>query len=177
MTETQTPRRHDATLHDVDRRAFLRLGVAAGAGALAVGCGWDGGTLVRPGLWSISRVNDWVGETLLYSPTRLARTYPASERSAALPSYFISRTMRSEEHTSELQSQSNLVCRLLLEKKTHDFSRHELLPHRDRLSISHVTTGVHFVVCLHMETEDVMDASSRMDPRTAGLTLRRALAS
>src|SRR2546430_13784198 len=26
-------------------------------------------------------------------------------------------TRRSEEHTSELQSQSNLVCRLLLEKK------------------------------------------------------------
>src|SRR2546427_3442061 len=28
-----------------------------------------------------------------------------------------SMNMRSEEHTSELQSQSNLVCRLLLEKK------------------------------------------------------------
>src|SRR2546430_7854158 len=27
------------------------------------------------------------------------------------------RNVRSEEHTSELQSQSNLVCRLLLEKK------------------------------------------------------------
>src|SRR2546430_7486564 len=27
---------------------------------------------------------------------------------------------RSEEHTSELQSQSNLVCRLLLENKKHD---------------------------------------------------------
>src|SRR5688572_32688513 len=27
------------------------------------------------------------------------------------------RGLRSEEHTSELQSQSNLVCRLLLEKK------------------------------------------------------------
>src|SRR2546430_11724832 len=27
---------------------------------------------------------------------------------------------RSEEHTSELQSQSNLVCRLLLEKKKND---------------------------------------------------------
>src|SRR5688572_31383621 len=26
---------------------------------------------------------------------------------------------RSEEHTSELQSQSNLVCRLLLDKKKH----------------------------------------------------------
>src|SRR2546427_8461152 len=31
--------------------------------------------------------------------------------------YFLRR--RSEEHTSELQSQSNLVCRLLLEKKKH----------------------------------------------------------
>src|SRR2546430_11680420 len=33
---------------------------------------------------------------------------------------------RSEEHTSELQSQSNLVCRLLLEKKKN----HTDLPHR-----------------------------------------------
>src|SRR5256886_5092274 len=29
--------------------------------------------------------------------------------------------LRSEEHTSELQSQSNLVCRLLLEKKNRIF--------------------------------------------------------
>src|SRR5688572_32575178 len=29
----------------------------------------------------------------------------------------VTSTLRSEEHTSELQSQSNLVCRLLLEKK------------------------------------------------------------
>src|SRR2546430_5630464 len=36
-----------------------------------------------------------------------ATSGPASRRAAA----------RSEEHTSELQSQSNLVCRLLLEKK------------------------------------------------------------
>src|SRR2546430_12476958 len=33
------------------------------------------------------------------------------------PQYAIARHWRSEEHTSELQSQSNLVCRLLLEKK------------------------------------------------------------
>src|SRR2546430_17388607 len=32
-------------------------------------------------------------------------------------SYFTWQNLRSEEHTSELQSQSNLVCRLLLEKK------------------------------------------------------------
>src|SRR5688572_31169507 len=31
--------------------------------------------------------------------------------------------IRSEEHTSELQSQSNLVCRLLLEKKKRAFQR------------------------------------------------------
>src|SRR5256885_16340531 len=29
-------------------------------------------------------------------------------------------SLRSEEHTSELQSPCNLVCRLLLEKKKHD---------------------------------------------------------
>src|SRR2546430_7904086 len=38
------------------------------------------------------------------------------------------RETRSEEHTSELQSQSNLVCRLLLEKKKkkHDTDAVEL---------------------------------------------------
>src|SRR2546430_13721478 len=33
-------------------------------------------------------------------------------------------TSRSEEHTSELQSQSNLVCRLLLEKKNKTTPTH-----------------------------------------------------
>src|SRR2546430_7741139 len=33
------------------------------------------------------------------------------------PGIGLERLARSEEHTSELQSQSNLVCRLLLEKK------------------------------------------------------------
>src|SRR5688572_31247362 len=32
--------------------------------------------------------------------------------------------LRSEEHTSELQSQSNLVCRLLLEKKKKKKKEH-----------------------------------------------------
>src|SRR3989475_7334594 len=35
-------------------------------------------------------------------------------------------TGRSEEHTSELQSQSNLVCRLLLEKKKKTKSHKDL---------------------------------------------------
>src|SRR5688572_32283511 len=34
---------------------------------------------------------------------------------------------RSEEHTSELQSQSNLVCRLLLEKKKHSLHAYRWL--------------------------------------------------
>src|SRR2546427_2878867 len=40
---------------------------------------------------------------------------------------------RSEEHTSELQSQSNLVCRLLLEKKKKNTrpTRQEDAPHNE----------------------------------------------
>src|SRR5438034_2347182 len=38
--------------------------------------------------------------------------------------------VRSEEHTSELQSHSDLVCRLLLEKKKNGEAFH--LPHRSR---------------------------------------------
>src|SRR2546427_12711934 len=41
-----------------------------------------------------------------------------STQSSPLPSN------RSEEHTSELQSQSNLVCRLLLEKKKKKMQQH-----------------------------------------------------
>src|SRR2546430_2219555 len=50
-----------------------------------------------------------------------ARVSSASNRLvatiASLSRVTVTETNRSEEHTSELQSQSNLVCRLLLEKK------------------------------------------------------------
>src|SRR2546427_1735514 len=46
--------------------------------------------------------------------------FPFVEGGAVVPKGVNSKSIRSEEHTSELQSQSNLVCRLLLEKKkTH----------------------------------------------------------
>src|SRR5947209_8954613 len=90
MTETTTPRRHGATRQGLGRRAFVKLAVAGGAASVAAACGWDGGNAIRPGLLDISRVNDWVGEKILFSRTRLAPTYSPAERSAMLPSYFIS---------------------------------------------------------------------------------------
>src|SRR2546430_5818988 len=47
-------------------------------------------------------------------PSRTPRSPPRTNPKTGL---FIFLLSRSEEHTSELQSQSNLVCRLLLEKK------------------------------------------------------------
>jgi len=73
-----------------DRRGFLRLVAAGGVASLAAACGWDGGNAVRPLLLDVSRVNDWVGEHIFFSPTRLAKTYTPAERSVELPSYFIS---------------------------------------------------------------------------------------
>src|SRR5439155_560362 len=49
---------------------------------------------------------------------------PHSARSftSAIAGQMIRLGCRSEEHTSELQSRGHLVCRLLLEKKKHNFS-------------------------------------------------------
>src|SRR2546430_10731163 len=71
--------------------------------------------------------------TLFRSPVawlqRFLRDYPGTVVTVTHDRYFLDevagwileldrgRDRRSEEHTSELQSQSNLVCRLLLEKK------------------------------------------------------------
>src|SRR2546427_6045574 len=54
-------------------------------------------------------------------PTCRQSTVPVSAHAAnsgsQWPEWIVGSPSRSEEHTSELQSQSNLVCRLLLEKK------------------------------------------------------------
>src|SRR2546427_7321475 len=79
--------------------------------------------------------------TLFRSPTLEDRTVLrvapqlASSRHALgtscrqLPGPAASR-LRSEEHTSELQSQSNLVCRLLLEKKKKKNNTIDMHPSR-----------------------------------------------
>src|SRR5688572_33115724 len=52
-----------------------------------------------------------------YSPVPSDLDVEAQPRAVAMASAAKAAEIRSEEHTSELQSQSNLVCRLLLEKK------------------------------------------------------------
>src|SRR5256885_5764376 len=74
----------------IDRRDFLRLGVASGLASVVAACGWDGGIAVKPLLLDISRFNDWAGEKIFFSPRRLAPQYAVAERTAVLPSYFIS---------------------------------------------------------------------------------------
>src|SRR2546430_10485700 len=59
--------------------------------------------------------------TTLFRSSPISGCWPRCTVSAAcscgLPPHKKLSVRRSEEHTSELQSQSNLVCRLLLEKK------------------------------------------------------------
>jgi len=75
----------------LDRRDFLRLGLVAGPAALVAGCGWDGGPRIESALARVSRVNDWMGEHVFLSGSRLAPEYPVSEREKGdFPSYFIS---------------------------------------------------------------------------------------
>ncbi len=74
----------------LNRRDFLRLGLVAAPASLAA-CGWDGGPLIEPKLRAFSTLNDWVGEKILLSPTRLAEEYPVSARTAPrnFPAYSI----------------------------------------------------------------------------------------
>src|SRR2546430_9147092 len=63
----------------------------------------------------------------MWFPVKVKRSQPGGvgdggqlgglKKLAMIPCAWIFALPRSEEHTSELQSQSNLVCRLLLEKK------------------------------------------------------------
>src|SRR5438132_10087532 len=89
------PTRRSSDL-DVVRDALLH-GIAARAP--------DGATPLRP-----------PGGLLLSAPDRLRARGPS--RAGALLHHALA--ARSEEHTSELQSHSDLVCRLLLEKKKHN---------------------------------------------------------
>src|SRR2546430_5513362 len=55
--------------------------------------------------------------TLFRSVRVMSEVYPPTRQPQSIRTPVSRSRRRSEEHTSELQSQSNLVCRLLLEKK------------------------------------------------------------
>src|SRR2546430_6226444 len=69
----------------------------------------------KPNLWEPILEHAAIRNLFLSAITALFSVHALGQSaiSGPIPSLFA----RSEEHTSELQSQSNLVCRLLLEKK------------------------------------------------------------
>src|SRR5438105_6151089 len=57
--------------------------------------------------------------TTLFRSQHLVRVCPRPTTPHTMQCYAIAQVTRSEEHTSELQSRVDLVCRLLLEKKKY----------------------------------------------------------
>src|SRR6266850_1272940 len=67
---------------------------------------------------------------------------------AALPVMRVTRLERSEEHTSELQSPCNLVCRLLLEKKKNCVFEN-ILNENNKIIMYIINNMLFFIVYLH----------------------------
>src|SRR2546430_9182233 len=77
--------------------------------------------------WASPNVASWAGVNRFGSSSVNGSRSMAARKNSTAESRFPARVRqapryRSEEHTSELQSQSNLVCRLLLEKKKNQTS-------------------------------------------------------
>src|SRR2546426_6994805 len=75
--------------------------------------------------------------TLVHNETSTGTTYPAAE--VGKIARRVGALFRSEEHTSELQSPCNLVCRLLLEKKKNEtefLTKREAHQSRSQICIS-----------------------------------------
>src|SRR2546430_7153923 len=67
---------------------------------------------------------------------RTCKQFMNTRRARYFVPVFSSAPGRSEEHTSELQSQSNLVCRLLLEKKKKDINKTHTIHNIDNPRLS-----------------------------------------
>src|SRR2546426_2243666 len=77
-------------------------------------------------------IGDWNGTTVVVRRIAPADVDPAqATRTHVLPRESCEATGRSEEHTSELQSPCNLVCRLLLEKKKNRAGRQSTRTRRE----------------------------------------------
>src|SRR5207302_3173008 len=74
-------------------------------------------------------VNRYVSNLRHGAPTRLTFERPTGVEEEENPFRSVGGP-RSEEHTSELQSRENLVCRLLLEKKNKNTVRNKDVKHK-----------------------------------------------
>src|SRR2546427_6846153 len=74
------------------------------------------------------------------SPPSVTTKRPSVDMRKRVLTVLVMTNHRSEEHTSELQSQSNLVCRLLLEKKKKIKSKNTTRMHTHEQSIQKTPT-------------------------------------
>src|SRR5438034_6264318 len=91
---------------------LIEKNASVGHSAQLEGCVVEEGALVGMGATMLQR-------SRLGAGSMLAAGSVLREGSEVPPGHLAAGTSRSEEHTSELQSHSDLVCRLLLEKKTY----------------------------------------------------------
>src|SRR2546430_7600004 len=92
-------------------RSFRSLLAVAAAGGLCLAGG--AAALAAPAFGAAAPQVATGGSTA----TPIRHLVVIFQENVSFDHYFGTYPQRSEEHTSELQSQSNLVCRLLLEKK------------------------------------------------------------
>src|SRR5688572_33454442 len=97
FNDTATTEIYTLSLHDA--LPISALGCVVGAGT----------SFVLSRVWAFAAGGAWAPQ--------VSRYLAVSAATAGLNAGGVALLARSEEHTSELQSQSNLVCRLLLEKK------------------------------------------------------------
>src|SRR5256885_10832475 len=88
------------------------MGVTAGCAEAMVAAAWGRGVLTSEGVNMLAIIATFVACS--------ARGWPLCCHAIAAVTGQATAFARSEEHTSELQSPCNLVCRLLLEKKKND---------------------------------------------------------
>src|SRR6266487_4763174 len=112
------------------------LGVEAVLGQLAQDAGGQRAVLAHEhGLGQADHLEGAGGLGALVDPHRpgaavLAHELPRVARAVVDQHGGLHQPLRSEEHTSELQSPVHLVCRLLLEKKKKGYSRRRLTDER-----------------------------------------------